>query len=308
MITDMGSIISQMMVLVTIMVLGYILGKLKCIDHEGNTLLSKIAINVAASANVFASLLADDLPLNGEEALFFLFVTLGCYALAFVISLFVPILIRAPKEDYGVYRYITMFANCGFMGYPVAKAIYGEESVIYVTFFVISFNVIAYSLGVAMINHGREKLNFKKIFVTPIMITTAVSFILLALGVKPPKFLMGTAQTLSDMMTALAMLVIGVSLASMPIKEVFGEWRVIPVVLVRIVIAPIITWFVFKHFISDPMMLGIVTVLSGMPVASSATMLCIEHGANEKLAAKATFITTVFTAVTIPLLAYFLLR
>ena len=48
-------------------------------------------------------------------------------------------------------------------------------------------------------------------------------------------------------------------------------------------------------------------VLSGMPVAMAATMLALEYGGNERIASSGTFITTLLSVITIPLIVYMLL-
>ena len=58
---------------------------------------------------------------------------------------------------------------------------------------------------------------------------------------------------------------------------------------------------------SDPLILGVAVVIAGMPVASNCTMLCLQYGGDQKLASQGTFLTTLFSLVTIPLLASLLL-
>jgi len=303
---NMGTIINQMVVLILIMMLGFILGKTGFIDEKGTKTLAKIVLNVFVSANIFSVLLGGSFAITGRSVVIFIFVTAGCFALYYLLGLIFPWLISAPKEDRGVYQCMVMFANCGFMGIPVSEAVFGDEATIYVTCFVVASNIIVYSLGVAIIGKGKESFRIKEL-ISPIIITIVVSIILFAAKVKLPGFILNTADTLSRALTPLSMITIGISLSGVQLRSLGGEWRVFAVTLIKIVITPLIIWLILRNFIKDPMMLGVATVMSGMPIASSVTMLCIEHGANEKLAAKTTFLTTVLTAVTIPLIVYFLL-
>jgi hypothetical protein len=74
-----------------------------------------------------------------------------------------------------------------------------------------------------------------------------------------------------------------------------------------LIVCPLLVYFVLRWFIDDPLLLGIATVLCAMPVATNATMLCIEYGGNELLASRGVFISTLLSLVTIPLMVYFLI-
>ena len=56
----------------------------------------------------------------------------------------------------------------------------------------------------------------------------------------------------------------------------------------------------------DPFLLAVIVVISGMPVATNGTMLCYQYGGDSKTMAQGTFVTTVLSVVTIPLLVAFI--
>ncbi|MBR7081753.1 MAG: AEC family transporter [Oscillospiraceae bacterium] len=301
-----GSVIGQMMVLVSLMAIGFILGKIKFIDRNGNRTLSKLVLNVLVPANIFSAMLGGGFSISGGDAVVFLLITLGCYAFYYILGLVSTKLMAAPRDEAGLHQCMIMFSNCGFMGYPVAQAVFGEGAAIYVTYFVIVFNILLFSLGVAIIGRGGGKFSIKTL-ISPVMITIAVSVMLFAAKIKPPEFVINTAKTLTQAMTAISMMTIGVSLSDVPLKNLFGEWRVFVTTFVKIAAAPVLVWLILKALAVDSVMLGVATLISAMPVASSVNMLCIGKGEKEKTAAKTTFLTTVLTAVTIPLIVYFLL-
>lgn len=51
------------------------------------------------------------------------------------------------------------------------------------------------------------------------------------------------------------------------------------------------------------MLLGVIVLLSAMPVATNGTMLCYQYGGDSKTMAQGTFVTTLGAVFTIPLLA-----
>ena len=105
----------------------------------------------------------------------------------------------------------------------------------------------------------------------------------------------------------MSMLVVGASLGSVSIKESLGNWRVYVVSLVRLIIGPLAVWAVLRPFIHDEMFLGVVVILAACPVAMLATALTIRCGKDEAFASECVFVSTVLSAVTLPLMIYLLL-
>ncbi len=104
------------------------------------------------------------------------------------------------------------------------------------------------------------------------------------------------------------MLVIGSTLACIPLRDVFSELRIYPLAAVKLLVIPVLARLIFGLVIADRVMLGVLVALSAMPTATNAAMLSMEYGGNEKLASKGVFLTTLFSVATIPLLLFILFQ
>ena len=71
-----------------------------------------------------------------------------------VISFVLVKLMRIPMHQKGLYMFMTIFSNTGFMGYPIMKALFGNDAVFYTALFNILFNLEVFTLGVILINYG----------------------------------------------------------------------------------------------------------------------------------------------------------
>lgn len=302
---DMAHIINQMLILAAVMMVGFLINKLGILDHSGNQLLTKLVLNVALPANVFYAILGSGTSLSGRDTLIFFGLGVLVYILYFIIAFLSPKVLRTPKEDSGIYMFMIAFSNCGFMGYPVSEAIFGDEATVYVSLFNILFSIFVYSLGIGLLKGGFKQFDFR-VLLSPVMISTVLALILNYTGVKMPEFVLGTTDTIGSFMTPVAMITTGSALAMIPIKEIFRGWRIYPTVIIKTVILPIFVWLVLKNIVTDHLILGVLVMLSGMPTASIATMMCIEYGGNEKLASRGVFLSTVISVITIPLLMYIL--
>ncbi|SHI07998.1 hypothetical protein SAMN02745823_02312 [Sporobacter termitidis DSM 10068] len=302
---NMSSLISQMLVLFLVLALGYIGNKAKILNSGSNKHLSALILNIAMPCTVLNSVMNGSVSTTGREALTFMLFSLVSFAIIYLIAWPVPRLLRSPKEDYGIIRFLLAFGNIAFMGYPVIQAIYGDGALFYVTLLNIPFNLLLFSLGIILTSGKREKLNLK-LFLTPTLFTSVASVLIFAFNISMPKIIVDTTALVGHMTTPGAMLIIGSTLAEIPFREVFSEKRLYPVVFVRLILIPVVTWLVLRLFVSDAQTLGILMVEAAMPTATAGTMLSLQYGGNDKLASKGVFLTTLFSVVTIPLLLYLL--
>jgi predicted permease len=305
---NMPAILGQMAVLFLVLAVGYGANKLKVLTADSNKLLSRLVVNIAMPCTILNTVLGGQVTASGADAATFLALSFGAFALTFLLGVPLPRLLKAPKSDGGLYRFMIAFGNVGFMGFPVIQAIFGPGAAFYVMLFNIAFSVLCFSVGLVMVSggSGNGKINFR-LFINPTMIVSVLTIIIFYVRIPVPAVLKDTVGLISQMTTPAAMLVIGSSLAAIPFREVFSEVRLYPLALLKLILIPVLTFLIFRLFIKDTAMLGVLTALAAMPTASNATMLAMVYGGNEKLASKGIFLTTLLSVATIPLLVAILL-
>ena len=302
---NMTTIITQMAVLFLVLALGYVGNKTKILNAQSNKLLSRLVLNIALPCTILSSVIDGAVTASGSQALLFTGYVLVSFALFFLLAWLVPNLLRFPREDYGLIRSLMIFGNVGYMGYPVMQAVYGNGALFYVTLVNIPFNMLAFTVAIIMIAKKKVKLDLK-FLLAPTLITQVVAVVIFAAHIVMPKFVVDTAAMVGRMTTPGAMLVIGSTLADIRFRDVFSEFRLYPVILMKLIVIPAATWLILHFFVPDAEMLGILLIEAGMPTATIVTMFSLQYDGNEKLAAKGVFLTTLFSVATIPLLLYFL--
>jgi len=316
------------------MAIGFIAGKVNVISITGNKNFSKIILYITLPCTILNSVIQNDIEITGGDTAYFFLMSLLTFLIAFVVSLPIMYLMGGDKANRGLLSFMAIFSNCGFMGFPVAIAIFGLSSAYFATLFNIPFNLLVFSIGVIMIagkkpvddnqitepdeNQNNElgnrnkKLSTKnkfnpKQFLSPTLIVAIIVIPIALLDIKFPAIITEAVGIVSYITSPGAMIVIGVSLAHIPIKSIFAEWRIIPVILLKLLIIPAVTWLILKQIISDEFILGILVVLSAMPTAALASMIAIEYNGNERLASAGVIITTILCGVTVPLIIYLFL-
>lgn len=301
---DIMVIINQMIQLFIVIALGYLLNRIGMFDSLLNKKLTTLLLNVTTPALILSSVMGDIADLSINEVGFVIFISVLIYLALPVIAFVLVKLMRIPKKQQGLYMFMTVFGNIGFMGFPVMKAIFGNEAVFYTSLFNMTFNIILFTIGIVIMNYGSEnkiELNAKKLL-SPAIIASLLALIIYFFKLDLPSVIVNTTTMVGDITTPIAMLLIGSTLASMPLKEVFNDFRIYPYTIIKQIVLPIIAYPLLSLIIADKFLLGITFIMVSMPVANSAVLFATEYGGDIKLAAKTVFITTLLSVVTIPVL------
>jgi predicted permease len=103
------------------------------------------------------------------------------------------------------------------------------------------------------------------------------------------------------------MIILGSSLAAIPIKEALGDFRIYAIAVARLLICPILTFLLLQLFVDNLILIGAITILSSTPVAVLMTPLCLQYGKSDALSSKSIFISTVLSVFTMPVVIWLLL-
>lgn len=305
---DVGNVIEKMLMLFSIMLVGFIGNKAGILDSGGNKKFSALVVNITAPALILASSADKNLAGSKSGALFMLAAAFGVYLFLILLSLLVGYVLRREPGGSGLYRFMTVFANNAFMGIPVADAIFG--TVFYAAIFNLPNNLLIYSLGSYLLSgkDGKKSSFSIRQIINPGTLAAAVALLMFLLNLAFPKPVLSTLETIGGVTTPLSMLVIGSTLAGSSIKSTLGNWKIYGFGVFKLLIVPTVVFLVGRLFIQDTLILGVLTVLTAMPCAAVTTMLCEETGQDSETAAKYIFVTTVMSVVTIPLVAFAISR
>ncbi|WP_343348454.1 AEC family transporter [Terrisporobacter petrolearius] len=304
---NIGVIVNQMLVLFIVMIIGYITNKKNILDVNVNKKISSLLLNITAPALILSSVVNRDKAGDPKLVLDIAVLAIILYAILPFLGIFLARILKVPKEDENLYQFMTIFSNVGFVGFPVIESIFGSEAVFFAAIINLVFNVFCYSYGIYLISES-NKLSFDiKTLINPGIIVSIIAIIIYITNIEVPLVIKETTSLIGGITTPLAMMLIGSSLGEIPIKEVFLEKRLYPYTFIKQIIMPIIFFSILKPFVTNELILGIIIIVSAMPVATITIMFCNEYEGNINLASKTIFITTLCSVVTIPALVYILL-
>lgn len=300
---NLSIVFAKMAMLVLIMLLGYLCARIGITGPEFNQRVTPLMVKVLLPATILNSVLSVP-DFSGRELLDYILVMTVMVALQMLPAWFLPRLMRTRSEDVGATRLVTAFGNVGFVGLPVVAAIFGDEMVFFASLCNIPFNLALYSCSAAQLSPDGGRVRWQDVLNAPV-IATLLSVVLLLSRVHVPGVLADTISSVSGVTIPLSMLVIGTSLGGISVRSVLTDWRVYAVSAVRLLVCPLLTWLVLRPFAAGAL-LGISVLMAACPSAMLVTALCLQYGRSDAFASKCIFLSTVLSAVTIPLLIWLL--
>lgn len=284
------------------MMIGYVACKKEYFDQEFGKKLSWLVVNVANP------MLAISAVVNNEEQIakkdFYVTVLLAIcfYAFFLILAQILPRLIGVQKSDIGVYKMMTTFNNIGFMGFPVIAAAYGNGALIYAVPFSIMFNILCYTWGIQTLCGGGEKGNWKRI-INIGTISGIISIVLFFMQIPVPKMICSLSAGLSNLTGPLSMLVIGISIAAMELKDLFTDVKLLKFALIKLLAVPVAAMLLVCQVIDNRLICEVFLVMMATPAASMCAMLSQQYGGDYELAAKGVALTTILSVVTMPIVS-----
>jgi predicted permease len=293
--------------------IGFIANRVGWLPSESGKYLSKIVVNIAAPCAVLYSLSTQKMESGGVGfVLEIIALSFGMFLFSWLCSLPAVALLRVNKEDKGVYHSFIIFPNNGFMGFPVILAVFGATGLFYIVLSNMATVVLQYTLCVAMIKNDaitgsrckppKEPLSsrLKSVFDVPLD-AALISLAIFLLQLPVHEGLQNVLSSVGSMMAPLSMIIIGIQLAQSSFFDVALNPRLIVVAVLRLVIMPFLIFLVMEPFNIDSLVRCVIILSFAMPCAALPVVFAQEYGANAKLAAEGTFLSTVFSMISLPI-------
>lgn len=124
------------------------------------------------------------------------------------------------------------------------------------------------------------------------------------INIRPPKIIIDAARYLGGMSTPLSLIFIGSIISDMKLVDMKMDIPTFLVILMRFLIAPIITFFLCKATGLEEIAAQVFTILTAMPVMTQTVVVAEIYGADAEYVAKAASITTIASLFFIPIYMY----
>ena len=200
-------------------------------------------------------------------------------------------------------RVAVAFTNCGFVGIPLIRGVFGDEGVFYLMGYLIVFNVLIWTYGYYQFCGAT---NVKKIITNPNIVAVAIGLVMFCLPFKLPELLQKPIVMIADINTPMAMLLLGILFARFEFDRTYIK-RLVKTMFFRLVVTSVcnlgvilLAYKIFANVQDIQMMLFAIYICSMCPVATTIPGLAVVFDHDKSFASLVVTISSVFCILTIP--------
>ena len=310
--TDLSVLFSNLVGLFLLIGVGFMAVRLRVLPAEASKPMSALLMKIPPPATIFASMIRPYDPSFLSLGIAALVLSALFFPLYAALSLPLSRLFRVPQGRRGMWCCCTTFCNNGFMGFPVAYALFGDDGLILAVIMGIPFNLLIYTLGAKMVcmdaAPGDDRsLSLRSALLSPIYGAILLSLIFYFAQIPVPGPILTPIQHLSNVTTPLSMFVTGMNLAQGRVSDTVRDRDAISASLVRLLLFPVMTWALMLPFsILDPLVVGVTLIIMAMPAPAASTIMGEQYGGCVQLGARVVFLSSLLCIVTLPLVALLL--
>ena len=289
----------QGFILFILIAVGFVCGKTKLINETGSKAMTEIVLHFVTPC-VIINAFQREFDVN---MLIKLVVSAVCSALILLFSIIVAQLLfkKHNPDKASVYKFATVFSNCGFMSLPLQQALLGDEGVFFGATFVAMFNIYIWSYGLITMKGKSEKGATFKVLLNPGIIGTTIGIVLFLCSVTLPSIVAQPVGYMAALNTPVPMLIIGFYLSKADLRKAFTDvWSYVSMGL-RLVVLPLVTLFVLLLCGIDGVLLVSLIISVASPVAAMTTMMSAKYGRDTELSVSIVSASTLLSLVTMPL-------
>lgn len=308
---DITIILNNILTLFLLILVGFIAGKSGAVSKNATGYLSDILMKVALPATIFLSISGTYSQGILKDSFKIAILTFIIHSSCILISLGYTKLMKIPEKDRGVWVFASTFSNNGFMGFPIAYAILGKEGLFLASISNTVFNVLIFSVGIKLITMGHESgkgINIKKLFLNNNNIAIFLGIIFYVTQTSLPQPIQSSLSYMGNVTTPMSMFLVGLSISSNRVRDMFNDYKLYFLSAVRLLIAPMLAIIVMRFipFGSASLVPKVMAIVLAMPAPSATAIIAEQYNGNKELAAKVVFLTSILSIITIPIILMFI--
>ena len=289
---------------------GFIFVKIKSIEQSSISAFAKVLMYVCQpflTIYAFNNILKSDIQYDNG----ILFSNIGIvFGISFgIMFLFIAIFYMLFKKKYADVRFrvatvACAFGNCTFMGIPILESLFpnNPEVSLYSTVFFISMSLIGWTIASALISGDKKYIKIKNFVLNPAVIALVVALPLYFCKAKLPSQLDSMVTLLGKMTTPLCMLVIGMRLGSVKIKDMFTDPIQYLALFVKQLIFPLFAILIVYFINMDVIIKLSIVIMAGCPCASVVLNFAEMLNSGQKNAVNMVVLSTITSIATLPII------
>ena len=323
------NIIGVMSSSISIMVLGFYLGKTEKFKSYFSIPLGEIILSLSIPALSFNAFMKDFDKTTFANGLNILIWSILIHLTLILTGKYFFKNLNSEKQL--TLKMMTVFGGITVFGIPIVQALYGDLGIIYSSIFSIPYRVLLYSYGfIKMSGIKMDNKNIKSMLLNPVILATFMGlFIWIFQEYLPQVNISGQKYAflridktafwiykplsfLAGLCSPLSWLAAGLKLSELSIKESFKNSIAWQFSIIKTIFIPILTLVVvyvcnlFGILSLSKESLGVIIVMMGTPTASVIIAYSLKYNREPLVTSSCSLLSTIFSLITIPTLVAFL--
>ena len=309
--------LEQMLMMFTLIVLGFMLRKLKILPESSDKTMSRLETYLFLPAlNFFNQLTKCTVSTFKSNVRLMLY---GIVILACAIAVSYPLsrlFVRRAKGDgekeylRNIYRYAMTFGNFGFLGNFLALGLFGQDGLFKYTLFTFCISIVCHSWGMFLLIPKKEGASLLKSFANGFLKPPTVAMLagmvggLIGAKAYIPDFLLTACENASVCMGPVSMVLAGFVIGGYEIKSLLSDKKVYVATFLRLVAIPSLILSVLMLVGTGKEIMTWALIAFGAPLGLNTIVFPAAYGGQTKTGASMALISHVLSVITIPVMYY----
>ncbi|TCC65409.1 AEC family transporter [Kribbella pittospori] len=296
----MSAVVGAFVALVSVAVLGYVVGLIGVLRAQDELVLSRMAFFVATPALLFTTVARADL--HAIFSVVLLTNVASLFVVQLVFLLVAAVIWRRTRSQATIGVLASSYVNAGNLGVPVAAYVLGDGALVapIVLFQLLVMAPVAFAvLDGDRLGSGR-RVSLRAVVTrplrNPLTVASLLGLLVAALGVQLPSLLMRPIDLVAAAAVPVALVAYGLSLSGGTKDSISLRRDVVLAVVLKTVLQPIAA-YVFGRWVLDLHGIALLapTLLAALPTAQNVYVYAVHYRSSRTLARSAVLMSTLLS-------------
>ena len=303
-------IFSKVLVVFIYIGVGFIANRLKVLPEESVKHFISLVMGITVPCLMISSITSQSI--NGDmyrNTILLLALSALIYIVTAALTTFISdrVFPHKNQQDRNVLASAMTGCNSGFMGLPIASAVFGELVFYYLAIQTVVNNTYLFVVSLAQLHHREGKKSSKSLgeklrpLINPTSVATVVAVIMLFAGLHLPEYIMGIVEPLGDATIPLSMILVGVQLGGTDFGRLLSDKDLLITAAVKLILMPVIALLILTPFPVDPVVKLTSLLAVCFPSAVIGVAVAAQEEKNSLLMAEAVAVSTLLSIITLPI-------
>lgn len=293
----METLVTLQITIFLLVAVGFVLKRIHIVGPQGQKNINDMVIYVILPCNILRAFL--DSPAENGFLSYLEVLIISVFIQAFCVIYGKIAFRKEPEGRQKCLRYGTICSNAGFLGNPIAEGVYGAEGLMLASIYLIPQRIMMWSSGLAVFSGTSDKKQtIKKVLTHPCILACILGIMFMLADIQLLPGLDGMVTAVGNCNTAMSMMVIGMILADINIRD-FWDKTVVKYTIHRLIIIPAAVYAVCRFLPLDRTAFGICVLLAAMPAGATTSILAEKYEMEPAFATKMVIFSTLLSLPTI---------